>query len=171
MNRLVGSTVVLLVGAVLCIACTPSSHACSGALDVPSKQLQAAVDAALAGQGSTTKATDDAASTRQKYVENGLRRTFSKDIVAAAVGRSCVLLANGEGRFSVHALVYKDLATAASIRGVIEGRKANTLKLEALTYYGFIPAETTILFFVADRQSYAENLQTFEEIRRRYTAK
>lgn len=57
------------------------------------------------------------------------------------------------------------------IRGLIEKRKANTLKIEALTYYGFIPAETTILFFVADRRSYADNKSIFEEIRRRYETK
>lgn len=170
MKKLVGVTAVMLVGAMVFIACTPSSHACSGTLEVPNRQLQAAIDATLASQGSRIKASD-AASTQQKYIENGLRRTFRKDIVSAAASRSCMVLMNGAGRFSIYALGYKDAATAASIRGLIEERKANTLKIEALTYYGFIPAEATILFFVADRQSYADNKSIFEEIRRRYETK
>lgn len=170
MKKLVGVTAAMLVGAMV-FACTPSSHACSGALDVSNRQLQAAIDATLASQGSRIKASDAATSTQQEYIENGLRRTFRKDIVSAAASRSCMVLMNGAGRFSIHALVYKDAATAASIRGLIEERKANTLKIEALTYYGFIPAEATILFFVADRQSYADNQSIFEEIRRRYETK
>lgn len=171
MKKLVGVTAVMLIGAMAFIACTPSSHACSGTLDVPNQQLQTAIDATLASQGSKIEASDDAASTQQKYIENGLRRTFGKDIVSAAVSRSCMVLMNGADRFTIYVLGYKDAATAASIRGLIEERKANTLKIEALTYYGFIPAEATILFFIADRQSYAENKSIFEEIQRRYATK
>jgi hypothetical protein len=51
---------------------------------------------------------------------------------------------------------------------MIAQRKANTLKIEALTYYELIAGETTLLFFVADRESYAQYQPVFQEVRRRY---
>ena len=99
----------------------------------------------------------------------------ARDKVAAATGddrhTARMVLVNGANRFSIHALVYKDAATAASIRGIIEERKSNRLTIEALTYYGFLAADATILFFVADRQSYAENKAIFEAIKQRYETK
>jgi hypothetical protein len=168
MRKVFSALGVLLAAGVLLIGCQPESHACGGVLAMPEQRLNDALKSSLAAQTSIKEVIDSDAGAYKRYIENALRRTFSTDIPSAATAHGCAVYGSGEYRFSVHAFSFKSLASADSIRQMIAQRKANTLKIEALTYYELIAGETTLLFFVADRESYAQYQPVFQEVRRRY---
>jgi hypothetical protein len=162
---------ILLACAVHLLACVPLSHACSGELQVEDPQLSAAIEASLTGLTAVVRASGSEAADYARYNEAALRKTFEQDVVALATSGTCSTYRSGEHEFSVHALTYADQATADRVAGWVRARKANTLKIESLAYYTFIPARTTLLFFVGDRASHAENRPLFEDVQRRYEAK
>lgn len=167
MRKIIGLLTTLLAAAAAMLGCAPASRACEGTLEVQDRQLLAAIQSTLS-EHSITKISDEKASTERKYIEDALRRTFEKDVVARAANSSCAVFASGENRFSIHVLHYAD-QPAADAAAIIAGkRKANTLKIKALTYYSLLPAGTTLVVFVADRQSYAANRQVFDAIKARY---
>jgi len=166
MRKIIGPLIALLAAAAM-LGCAPASRACEGNLEVQDPQLLEAIQSSLAERG-IAKVTDDNTSTERKYIGNALRRTFEKDLVALAANHSCAVFAHGENRFSIHVLRYADQPTAHAAAIMVGQRKANTLKIQALTYYSFLPAGTTLVFFVADRQSYEANRPVFDAIKARY---
>lgn len=161
----------LLICGFLFLACAPSSRACSSELKVDDPQLSAAIQASLAARSKTVAVTGQEAADYTGYAEKALRKTFDEDIVATATRQTCSTYRNGENEFAILALTYADPATAERIATSIRARKANTLKVESLMYYAFLPSGATLLFFIADRQSYTEERDVFDEIERTYRAK
>ncbi|HEU5135733.1 MAG TPA: hypothetical protein VFU13_11360 [Steroidobacteraceae bacterium] len=169
MSKVIGP-VVLLACALVLLGCAPASLACEGKLKITDGQLLEAVQSSLA-KSSIIPVTDEDATTLGKYIERALRRTFEKDIVALAADHSCSVHANGENRFSIHVLGFRDQAAAGAATALIEKRTAHTLAIESLTYYSFMQAGTSLLFFIADRESFEANEPVFAAIKATYQAR
>jgi len=154
----------LLALALSALACAGAPHAdCRRGLEIDDAGLGAALQRSIASRERIAPWAD--ADAYARYIEDALRKTFDEDIVALADRRTCAVYWSGESQLAIHALRYDDRATADRVVALVRARSANTLQIEALAYYTFVPARNTLLFLVADRESYAEHRALFEEIR------
>lgn len=171
MKKTAGSIGALALIAVLSLACPPASRACSGDVSIQDASVRLALQSALESRSDFSLAKEGEAEGYKSYIERALERTFGKEMSTLSGGHTCSIYTSGENRFSVHVLAIAEGPGRDAIVKRVEQRQANTLQIEALTYYTFIPAQGALIFLVADGSSYAELKPMLEEIRARSQAR